>query len=114
MVNDENEKREEPKSKKAKVEGKDGEQEAKEVVTVQKNGDGESYFELNDKRRVTVRKFRDVALIDIREMYQDRISGEMKPGKKGISLSVDQYEALKEIVQSGSLDDEITKLAVSK
>ena len=33
-------------------------------------------------------------LIDIREYYDDKKSGEEKPGKKGISLNPDQWNAL--------------------
>lgn len=58
----------------------------------------ESYFELSGKRRVTVRKFRSSVLIDVREYYEDKASGEEKPGKKGISLTIDQYEKLKELL----------------
>jgi len=32
-------------------------------------------------------------LIDIREYYQDK-SGESKPGKKGISLTAEQFQAV--------------------
>ena len=35
---------------------------------------------------------------------------QMLPGKKGISLTVAQYEALKEAVQNGSIDKEIEAL----
>ncbi|KAF1915970.1 transcriptional Coactivator p15-domain-containing protein [Ampelomyces quisqualis] len=47
----------------------------------------------NGKRRVTVREFKDNILIDIREYYNDD-TGESKPGKKGISLNLDQYNTL--------------------
>ncbi|XP_022799284.1 activated RNA polymerase II transcriptional coactivator p15-like [Stylophora pistillata] len=51
-------------------------------------------FELSDKRRVTVREFKGKILVDIREFYEDN-EGEMKPGRKGISLQLSQWEALK-------------------
>lgn len=34
----------------------------------------------------------------------------MKPGKKGISLNVDQYESFKAMVLDGSIDEEIKEL----
>lgn len=43
-------------------------------------------------RRVGVSKFRNNTLINIREYYEN--DGELKPGKKGISLSIEQYKAL--------------------
>ncbi|WP_411027189.1 transcriptional coactivator p15/PC4 family protein [Salmonella sp. s54925] len=44
--------------------------------------------------------------MDIREYYED--SGNLKPGKKGISLQVEQWEALKEIW--GEIDDAVADL----
>ncbi|EUC63863.1 RNA polymerase II transcriptional coactivator, putative [Rhizoctonia solani AG-3 Rhs1AP] len=56
----------------------------------QTDAEGNTYFEISGKRRVTVRSFNGLKLVDIREMYTDRASGELKPGKKGISLSEEQ------------------------
>ncbi|GAB9463928.1 hypothetical protein Gpo141_00001374 [Globisporangium polare] len=52
-------------------------------------------FELSSKRRVTVRKWRSAVLIDIREFYDD--NGVSKPGKKGISLSMDQWRSFQRL-----------------
>jgi hypothetical protein len=68
------------------------------VITKSTSNDEESSFELSGKRRVTVRKFRSSILIDIREYYEDKASGEERPGKKGISLTKEQYEKLKELI----------------
>ena len=58
----------------------------------QKNADGEYFFDLGNKKRVTVREFKGNTLIDIREFYEAD-GGEMRPGKKGISLNPKQFEA---------------------
>ncbi|KAJ1655058.1 hypothetical protein IWQ61_005124 [Dispira simplex] len=60
-----------------------------------KNEQGDSYFELGAKRRVTVRNWKNAQLIDIREYYTDK-SGSEAPGRKGISLSAAQWNTLKE------------------
>ena len=50
---------------------------------------------LAPNKRVTVRKWNDATLVDIREYYQIGGEGPYKPGKKGISLSVEQWHALR-------------------
>jgi len=47
-------------------------------------------------KRVTVRKWNNATLVDIREYYQKGGEGPYLPGKKGISLSADQWRALRE------------------
>ncbi|CAE6512113.1 unnamed protein product [Rhizoctonia solani] len=86
------------------------------VPDKQTNAEGDTYFEISGKRRVTVRAFnglklvdiREISgkrrvtvrafnglkLVDIREMYTDKASGELRPGKKGISLSEEQFMGL--------------------
>jgi hypothetical protein len=53
----------------------------------QRNEDGEPYFSLGPKRRVTLRKWKTGKLIDIREYWQDAKDGKDKPGKKGLLLT---------------------------
>jgi len=48
------------------------------------------------KRKVTVSQWRNQTRIDIREFYEK--DGEVLPGRKGISLSLDQWELLKELI----------------
>lgn len=53
---------------------------------------------LSATKRVTVRKWSGNTLIDIREYYQPGGEGEYRPGKKGISLNVSQWNALKSVI----------------
>lgn len=50
--------------------------------------------ELDKKKQVTVRQFNGVSLVDIREFYLDKDTGEKKPGKKGISLTEEVWNKL--------------------
>ncbi|OAL01166.1 PC4-domain-containing protein [Phaeosphaeriaceae sp. SRC1lsM3a] len=78
-----------------KTKGDEEEDSTPFVPELKTDGDKQQYVGLNasGKRRVTVREFKDNVLIDIREHWTDD-SGELKPGKKGISLNLDQYNAL--------------------
>ena len=51
----------------AKVEGGENEEETAKVEVL-KNESGESYIDISAKKRVTVRKWKDNVLIDIREV----------------------------------------------
>ncbi|OPJ58041.1 hypothetical protein AV530_007086 [Patagioenas fasciata monilis] len=67
-----------------------------------------SYLMLIGKMRyVSVRDFKGKVLIDIREYWMDQ-EGEMKPGRKGISLNPEQWNQLKE--QISDIDDAVRKL----
>ncbi|CAK7264671.1 hypothetical protein SEPCBS57363_001201 [Sporothrix epigloea] len=57
-----------------------------------KDQEGNAYWELSKMRRIGIAQFRNTTLINIREYYES--AGQMRPGKKGISLSLDQYKAL--------------------
>jgi len=50
--------------------------------------------ELGKKKRATVSSFKGIPLLDIREYYGPE--GEEKPGKKGISLTLEQWKLLKD------------------
>ncbi|XP_051535311.1 activated RNA polymerase II transcriptional coactivator p15-like [Myxocyprinus asiaticus] len=71
-----------------------------------KNSD-DNLFQIGKLRYVSVRDFKGKVLIDIREYWMDQ-AGEMKPGKKGISLNPEQWNQLKE--QMTDIDDAIKRL----
>ncbi|KAK7011446.1 activated RNA polymerase II transcriptional coactivator p15 [Biomphalaria glabrata] len=71
-----------------------------------KNSSGESMFQISKMRFATVSEFRGKAMVNIREYYEK--DGELRPGKKGISLSIDQWEALKEKIPD--IDECVKKL----
>ncbi|KAL2071354.1 hypothetical protein VTL71DRAFT_12589 [Oculimacula yallundae] len=73
---------------------------SKKTKKVQSSGDDtEKFWELSNgrnPRRVTVQEFKGHKLINIREFYEK--DGEYKPSSKGISLTVDQYKSLLEVL----------------
>ncbi|KAK9764539.1 hypothetical protein K7432_007871 [Basidiobolus ranarum] len=71
------------------------------------NDDGEQYFELSSKKRMSVRKWKNMVLVDFREFYTDS-NGVVRPTKKGITLSLDQWKKLKEL--ANEVDDAIDQL----
>ncbi|KAM9331212.1 activated RNA polymerase II transcriptional coactivator p15-like [Gastrophryne carolinensis] len=67
----------------------------------------DNMFQIGKMRYVSVRDFKGKVLIDIREYFMDQ-QGDMKPGRKGISLNPEQWNQLKE--QMSDIDDAIRKL----
>uniref|UniRef100_A0A8C3K4X6 Activated RNA polymerase II transcriptional coactivator p15 n=1 Tax=Calidris pygmaea TaxID=425635 RepID=A0A8C3K4X6_9CHAR len=53
--------------------------------------------QIGKMRYVRVSCFKGKVLVDIREFYTDK-EGSMKPGRKGIALSAEQWNQLKEII----------------
>lgn len=92
--------RNEPASKKSKGS-------ASSSSSGRKNESGETYFELERGRRVTVREFKGKLYVDIREFYEK--DGKMNPGKKGISLSTTQWNKFKALI--GEVDEAIQDIA---
>eukprot|EP00250_Pteridium_aquilinum_P010000 c19081_g1_i1 orf=418-1044(-) len=54
--------------------------------------------QLSSKRNVSIQKFRGKTFVSIREYYEK--DGELRPSAKGISLSVDQWQVLKNNVSA--------------
>lgn len=55
---------------------------------------------------MTVRKYKGTILIDVREFYLTP-DGELKPGKKGISLTVAEWNVLNRSTTISEVDDVI-------
>ncbi|RDX47078.1 RNA polymerase II transcriptional coactivator, partial [Lentinus brumalis] len=66
-------------------------------VNVGVNERGEKFVDLGKKRRATVTTFKGAVYVDVREFWGD--DGDLKPGKKGIMLGKDQWDALKKSVE---------------
>ncbi|CAL8348217.1 unnamed protein product [Lota lota] len=67
----------------------------------------DNMFQIGKMRYVSVRDFKGKVLVDIREYWMNQ-DGEMKPGKKGISLNPEQWSQLKE--QMSEIDEAMKKL----
>ncbi|KAJ6593930.1 transcriptional Coactivator p15-domain-containing protein [Mycena capillaripes] len=85
-------------------------QESDTKCAVGVSSEGEKFIDLGKNKRATVRTFKGSTLLDIREFYVDKESGESKPGKKGVSLSMDQWQELKQATKTlDELIEEIKK-----
>ncbi|KAI1826028.1 transcriptional Coactivator p15-domain-containing protein [Xylaria intraflava] len=63
------------------------------VETSSNNDDeGNTFWALSANRRVVIQNFKGKTYINIREYYD--ANGVLKPGKKGIMLSLEQYSSL--------------------
>ncbi|KAF2835671.1 PC4-domain-containing protein [Patellaria atrata CBS 101060] len=78
-----------PKSKKSKT--TKGASKAQVDGDLQIDDDGNEYFMISKLRRVTISEFKGNRMVNIREYYEK--DGKLLPGKKGISLPMDQYTA---------------------
>jgi hypothetical protein len=98
VSSEEEKKKKAPKKKSSK---KDEEKPAKKTKTEKpKKTEEETVIELGEPlTRLTVRQFKGKTYIDIRKFYEDKNSKEIKPGSKGISLTVEQWGHVKEAVE---------------
>eukprot|EP01083_Nonionella_stella_P210979 763324_1 len=72
------------------------------------NDNEETYFNISPKRRVTIKEWEGNVLLDIREYYTK--SEKELPGKKGISLTIQQYKLMRDLIIDGTVDDMIRDL----
>ncbi|XP_044148609.1 activated RNA polymerase II transcriptional coactivator p15 [Bufo gargarizans] len=97
-----------PEKEKPAKKQKSGESSKGSASTKQSSSSQEdNMFQIGKMRYVSVREFKGKVLIDVREYFMDN-QGEMKPGRKGISLNPEQWNQLKE--QMSDIDDAIRKL----
>ncbi|KAJ5485333.1 RNA polymerase II transcriptional coactivator KELP [Penicillium diatomitis] len=78
------------KIKKSKVNTTNGPAVGKPSAKTDSNGD--QYWEISKMRRVTVSEFRGKTMVSVREYYEK--DGQELPGKKGISMPLEQFSAL--------------------
>lgn len=105
----------EPAKKEEKVEKKEEKVEKKAKSSdkgkgassqAEKGPNGELMFQLARMRFATVSEFRGKVLVSVREYYEK--DGNMLPGKKGISLSLEQWNALKDHIDN--IDEAVRKM----
>ncbi|POI20364.1 hypothetical protein CIB84_015889 [Bambusicola thoracicus] len=70
---------------------------AEELAAASSPEEEEEEGKIGKMRYVRVSCFKGKVLVDIREFYMDK-EGDMKPGRKGIALSAEQWNQLKEII----------------
>ena len=63
---------------------------------VKRNENNEAYWPLSGNKRITVSEFHGRMLVHIREYYM--AGDQMRPGKKGIALSVQDFELLASLI----------------
>lgn len=71
----------------------------------EKGPNGELMFQLARMRYATVSEFRGKVLVSIREYYEK--DGDLRPGKKGISLTMEQWNSLKDHIDD--IDEAVRK-----
>ncbi|XP_067951981.1 activated RNA polymerase II transcriptional coactivator p15-like [Watersipora subatra] len=97
-----------PKPKKAKKDkSKEKSSSTKSAASTGVRGeDGEVMYPLSKQRNVSVSEFRGKPLVNIREYYEK--DGKMLPGRKGISLNLEQWNKLKSYISD--IDSELARI----
>jgi len=80
------------KDEKGKKDKKDPAAKRKKEESDEDDDDVGGKIPLGSKKFISISEFRGKKLVDVREWYGD--DDDLKPGKKGISLSKDQFEKL--------------------
>ncbi|XP_071864723.1 single stranded-binding protein c31A [Bombus fervidus] len=95
-----------PKRQKKEIDDKKGKV-SKKVPERESNKDEDTVWDLGNNRQISIRDFKGKLYVDIREMYFDK-EANLKPGKKGICLSIAQWQKLLSVV------DDVDKAVKSK
>ncbi|KAK4153226.1 transcriptional Coactivator p15-domain-containing protein [Chaetomidium leptoderma] len=74
-----------------------GDKKPKKDLAKDTDAEEHPHWEIGNNRRIGSSQFKGNTLVNIREYYTAP-DGELRPGKKGISLSLDQYRALLKII----------------
>jgi len=96
-MSEENEEKEKKLLGNKKKKEKKEENEEEKDIEVTKD---EIIIHLDNKKRLTLRKFKGKLLIDIREYYYDKMDGTFKPGKKGIALNKENWDNIKKHISN--------------
>ncbi|XP_022903951.1 activated RNA polymerase II transcriptional coactivator p15 [Onthophagus taurus] len=70
------------------------------------DGDDELSWDLGKNRFVKLTEFKGKWYVNIREFYMDA-GGDLKPGKKGIMLTMEQWQKFKGII--GDIEDAVKR-----
>ncbi|KAI9336091.1 transcriptional Coactivator p15-domain-containing protein [Obelidium mucronatum] len=60
----------------------------------------ETVYNLSSKKRAKIGEYKGFKYADIREYYEEKGSGEWKPGKKGITLNKAELQELKKVIDT--------------
>ena len=82
--------------------------ENQELPSLQVDDKNQVYFNVSPKKRVTICEWQGVPRVDLREFYER--DGKLLPGKKGIVLSLTEYQIVKQFIEDGTIDDILNDL----